>query len=83
MTLFDSLKVKLRRLRLRRGALRVRRLMTQGDYDGVQAIVRASYHDEMAEREYLVKRILELGGAKCQRPRRKLSCATCACSLNN
>ena len=30
----DNLKVKLRRLRLRRGAMRVRRLLERGDYDG-------------------------------------------------
>jgi len=62
MKLLDNLEVKLRRLRLRRGAMRVRRLMARGDYDGAQAIARASHQDEMAERKYLCERILELGG---------------------
>jgi len=58
----DNLKVKLRRLRLRRGAMRVRRLLARGDYDGAQAIARASHQDEIAERRYLCERIHELGG---------------------
>ena len=35
----DNLKVKLRRLRLRRGAMRVRRLLARGDYDGAHGRV--------------------------------------------
>ena len=58
----DNLKVKLRRLRLRRGAMRVRRLLARGDYDGAQAIARALHQDEIAERKYLCERIFELGG---------------------
>ena len=58
----DNLKVKLRRLRLWRGVMRVRRLLARGDYDGARAIARTSHQDELAERRYLCERILELGG---------------------
>ena len=34
----DNPKVKLRRLRLWRGVMRVRRLLARGDYDGARAI---------------------------------------------
>jgi hypothetical protein len=57
----DNLKVKLRRLRA--SWCDARRLsLARGDYDGAQAIARASHQDEIAERRYLCERIHELGG---------------------